>query len=36
MTFSSAFSEGTRLNAWNTMPTAWRRYSVDRGAAAAR
>ena len=28
ITFSSAVSDGTRLNAWNTTPTVERRYSV--------
>ena len=28
MMFSTAVSEGTRLNAWNTTPTVLRRYSV--------
>ena len=28
ITFSTAVSDGTRLNAWNTTPTVLRRYSV--------
>ena len=36
ITFSSAFSDGTRLNAWNTTPTVERRYSRERRALAAR
>ena len=28
MTFSSAVRLGTRLNAWNTIPTVRRRYAV--------
>ena len=35
ITFSSALSDGTRLNAWNTIPTVCRRYCVSAAPQAS-